>query len=76
MGKIAIKIDTFMKLNTHNVITISWIDFYKLINKKKCTKSMEEVLRLALKEFNLCITYGINAVVIHRDSNFNPIGDL
>lgn len=69
---IALDIDGFMKQKTLNVWTLPWGQLYKVAERERIKEAFQEDLRNALKAHSLQISFGINAVTIHRDSNFGP----
>jgi len=69
---IAVDIDGFMKKKTLNVWTLSWAQLYEVTERERIKPAFLEDFRATLKNNGLEITYGINAIVIHRDSNFGP----
>ncbi|WP_122571175.1 hypothetical protein [Pseudomonas viridiflava] len=69
---IATDIDGFMKKKTLNVWTLPWAQLYEVASRERIKDAFQDDLRVALKGHALEITYGTNAVVIHRDSNFGP----
>ena len=69
---IADEIDGFMKKKTLNVWTLPWSQLYKVTARERIKDAFQSDLRAALKTHTLEVTYGINAVVIHRDANFGP----
>ena len=69
---IAADIDGFMKRKTLNVWTLPWVQLYEVTERVRIKDAFQIDLKLALKKQSLEITYGTNAIVIHRDSNFGP----
>lgn len=69
---IASDIDGFMKKKTLNVWTLPWGQLYEVADRERIKEGFQNDLRAALKAHSLEITYGINAVTIHRDANFGP----
>ncbi len=69
---IAAEIDGFMKKKTLNVWTLPWAQLYEVADRERIKEAFQTDLRAALKVHTLAITYGDNAVVIHRDGNFGP----
>lgn len=69
---IASDIDGFMKKKTLNLWTLPWEQIYKVAERERIKDAFQTDLRTALKSHGLEITYGTNAIVIHRDSNFGP----
>lgn len=72
VNDIADEIDGFMKKKTLNVWTLPWAQLYKVAKRERIKDAFQSDLRAALKAHTLEVTYGINAVVIHRDANFGP----
>jgi hypothetical protein len=70
VNTIAVDIDGFMKRKTLNHWTISWSDMYKVTQRERIKLAFQDDLRSALKQNALLISYGTNAVLIHRDANF------
>lgn len=69
---IALDIDGFMKRKTLNVWTLPWVQLYDVAERKRIKEAFQGDLRTALATHNLLISYGTNAVTIHRDANFGP----
>ena len=69
---IAADIDGFMKKETMTVWTLPWSQFYEVTERVRIKDAFQSDLRWALKKQSLEVTYGTNAVIIHRDSNFHP----
>lgn len=69
---IATDIDGFMKKNTMTSWTLSWEQLYQVAERARIKEAFHNDLRGALKAHALEITYGTNAVVVHRDSLFAP----
>ncbi len=69
---IAADIDGFMKKKTLNLWTLPWEQLYKVAERERIKDAFQIDLRNALKNQGLEVTYGTNAIVIHRDSNFGP----
>jgi hypothetical protein len=69
---IALDIDGFMKRKTLNVWTLPWAQLYKVSDRERIKEAFQSDLQTALKAHSLQISYGINAVTIHRDANFGP----
>lgn len=69
---IATDIDGFMKRKTLNVWTLPWGQLYEVTERVRIKDAFQTDLKSALKKQSLEITYGTNAIVIHRDSNFGP----
>ena len=69
---IALDIDGFMKRKTLNVWTLPWNQLYTVADRERIKEAFQADLRTAIKVHGLQISYGINAVTIHRDSNFGP----
>lgn len=49
-----------------------WAQLYAVSERERIKEGFQKDLADALRNHNLIIAYGINAVVIHRDSNFGP----
>ena len=69
---IAAEIDGFMKKKTLNVWTLPWAQLYKVTDRERIKEAFQTDLQAALKTHTLEVTYGNNAVIIHRDANFGP----
>ena len=69
---IAFDINEFMRLKTLNVWTLPWSQFYTVAGRERIREAFQADLSKDLKEQNLLISYGTNAVTIHRDANFGP----
>ncbi|PKO71571.1 MAG: hypothetical protein CVU20_06360 [Betaproteobacteria bacterium HGW-Betaproteobacteria-14] len=69
---IASEIDGFMKKETMTVWTLPWSQLYVVADRERIKEAFQNDLRSALKAQALEITYGTNAVTIHRDSIFQP----
>ena len=69
---IASDVDGFMKKKTLNVWTLPWEQLYTVADRSRIKEAFQDDLRNALKTHSIGITYGINAVTIHRDANFGP----
>ncbi len=69
---IASDVDGFMKKKTLNVWTLPWDQLYTVADRTRIKEAFQDDLRNALKTHSIGITYGINAVTIHRDANFGP----
>ncbi len=69
---IALDIDSFMKKKTLNYWTLPWGQLYLVACRERIKDAFQIDLRAALKKHSLEITYGINAVVIHRDAVWGP----
>ena len=69
-------IDGFMKRNTQNTLTMTWAKLYEISERQRIKEGFQNDLRSALRDNSLEITYGTNAIVIHRDANFNPQNGL
>lgn len=69
---ISTDVDGFMKRKTLNVWTLPWAQLYKVAERERIKEAFQNDLRTALKAHGLEVTYGINAVTIHRDANFGP----
>jgi hypothetical protein len=69
---IASDIDGFMKKKTLNVWTLPWKQLYQVASRERIKDAFQIDLRASLKAHSLEITYGINAVTIHRDAVFGP----
>lgn len=69
---IATDIDGFMKKNTMTAWSLSWEQLYQVSERSRIKEAFYNDLRVALKAHALEITFGTNAVVVHRDSLFAP----
>jgi hypothetical protein len=69
---IALDIDGFLKRNVLNVWTLPWSQLYEVAERERLKEAFQDDLRGALKAHGLQISYGINAVIVHRDANFGP----
>lgn len=69
---IAADIDGFMKKETMTVWTLTWSQLYEVAERVRIKEAFQNDLRNALKAQALEVTYGTNAVTIHRDSIFHP----
>lgn len=69
---IASDVDNFMKKKTLNFWTLPWGQLYEVASRERIKEAFQEDLRKALKSHALEITYGTNAVVIHRDAVWGP----
>ena len=69
---IATDIDGFMKKKTLNVWTLPWSQLYGVAERERIKEAFQDDLRSALERHALAITFGVNAVTIHRDTNFGP----
>lgn len=69
---IAEEIDGFMKKKTLNVWTLPWDQLYKVAERERIKEAFQNDLSKALKVHTLEVSYGVNAVIIHRDANFGP----
>ena len=69
---IASDVDGFMKKKTLNVWTMPWEQLYEVADRSRIKDAFQNDLRNALKAHSIEISYGINAVTIHRDANFGP----
>ncbi|WP_031598877.1 hypothetical protein [Ferrovum myxofaciens] len=70
--EIAVDIDGFMKRKTLNVWTLPWVQLYEVAERERIKDAFQNDLRDALLAHSLQISYGTNAVTIHRDANFGP----
>lgn len=71
-SNIAADLDGFMKQKSVSVMTMPWAQLYAVSERERIKEGFQKDLADALRNHNLIIAYGINAVVIHRDSNFGP----
>jgi hypothetical protein len=69
---IAVDIDGFMKRKTLNVWTLPWDQLYDVAERERIKEAFQEDLRNALRVHGLLVSYGTNAITIHRDANFGP----
>lgn len=72
VGDIASEIDLFMKTKTLNVWTLPWSQLYEVAERERIKEAFQIDLKVALRAHSLEVTYGTNAIVIHRDANFGP----
>ena len=70
---LAQELDKCMKSTGSYIITMIYNNFYLFAERVRIRDGFKTELRKELQILGLEITFGKNAVVVHRDCNFNPL---
>jgi hypothetical protein len=55
-----------------NQRTFSWSEFPKACDRERLKDAFKEELRTELQNRSVAIAYGMSAVIVSKDYNFNP----